>query len=176
MKRRIITVAAASLAMGTAHPAAAGTGDDRSAIVNLINRYGEVHDFGTPEEYAAQFTADAEILAGGRVVTKGRDALVAQAQRDHERFTVTLPGGAQTSLMRHLISNAAVETLDGDHATGSSYVMTVIRDGDDGPKILSVGRYLDSFTRVGGEWKIARRTISLDFGDTQLGRKYGFVK
>jgi 3-phenylpropionate/cinnamic acid dioxygenase small subunit len=99
---------------------------------------------------------------------------VAQAKRDRERFAVTLPDGTQTSLMRHLVSNTVVETIDADRATGTSYVTTVIRDGDEGPKILSLGRYLDSFERIGGEWKIARRTIVLDFGNAELGKKYGF--
>jgi hypothetical protein len=169
-------LAATPLALLLAQPAMAGGADDRAAIVNLIARYGEVHDFGTPEEYADQFTADAEIVVAGRVVAKGRDALLTQARRDHERFGIVLPDGTKTSLMRHLISNAVVERLDGNHASGSSYVTTIVRDGEEGPKILSVGRYLDTLERVGGQWKIARRTIMLDFGNAELGRKFGFGK
>lgn len=157
-------------------PARAGQADDRTAIVNLMMRYGEVHDFGTPEEYAAQFTDDGEIAVGNQVLVKGHDKLVAQAVRDHEKYTITLANGQKTFLMRHLVTNTAVESLDGDHATGTSYVTTMIGDGDEGPKALSIGRYLDTFERRGGEWKIARRTIVMDFGNAELGRKYGFVK
>lgn len=139
-------------------------------------RYGEVHDFGTPEEYAAQFTDDGEIAVGTQVLVKGHDKLVAQAVRDHEKYAITLPNGQKTSLMRHLITNAVVERLDGADATGASYVTTFISDGDQGPKVLSIGRYLDTFERRGGEWKIARRTIAMDFGNTELGRKFGFAK
>lgn len=176
MKLGLISAAAMPVALVLAQPAIAAHADDRAAIVNAVMRYGELHDFGTPEDYAAQFTADAEIVLSGQVVAKGRDALVAQAKRDHERFGITLPDGTHTSPMRHLISNVVVERLDARHATASSYVVTIIRDGDDGPKILSVGRYLDEFQRIGGQWKIGRRTILLDFGDTKLGRKYGFGK
>lgn len=176
MKLGRLAAVVTPLALMLAQPAIAGATEDRWAIVNLVMRYGELHDFGSPQDYAAQFTADAEMVVAGRVVARGHDAIAAQAKHDHERFGVTLPDGTQSSLMRHLISNAVVESLDGDHATASSYVTTIIRDGDEGPKILSVGRYLDSVERVGGRWRIARRTIVLDFGNAELGRKYGFGK
>jgi hypothetical protein len=167
--------AAAIAGLLWAIPASAGEADDRAAIANLMMRYGEVHDFGTPDDYAALFTDDGEIAVGDRVVVKGRDKLIAQAARDHEKYTVPIGNGQTTFLMRHLITNTVVECLDGDRATGSCYVTTMIRDGE-GPKVLSVGRYLDRFERQRGEWKIARRTIVLDFGNPELGRKYGFQK
>jgi SnoaL-like protein len=173
---RAALTAAACAALVCPALAQAGDADDRAAIVNAMMFYGEVHDFGTPEEYAAQFTDDGEIAVGGQVLVKGHDKLVAQAARDHQKYTITLPNGQTTSLMRHLISNASIEMLDGDHARGTSYVTTMIRDGEEGPKILSVGRYLDTFERRGDRWKIARRTIAMDFGNTELGRKYGFGK
>src|SRR5690242_15996408 len=57
---------------------------ERTLIRELMDRYGSVHDSGTPEEYADLFTADGEIAAGGRVLVKGREALLTQAQRDHD--------------------------------------------------------------------------------------------
>src|SRR6478736_4205568 len=80
---------------------------DRMLIRELLDRYGVVHDSGTPEEYADLFTADGEIAtsAGGPAIVKGRQALIAQAKRDHDRFTTEPgPGGKLTSIMRHLIS------------------------------------------------------------------------
>lgn len=168
--------AAAMAGLVSASPASAAEADDRAAIVNLMMRYGEVHDFGTPQDYAALFTDEGEIAVGDMVVVKGRDRLVAQAERDHDRYTVSLPNGQTTFLMRHLITNTVVESLEGDKATGTSFVTTMIRDGDEGPKVLSVGRYIDTFERQRGEWKIARRTIVLDFGNSDLGRKYGFQR
>lgn len=179
MVRRGFKTMAAALAVSSiaaASPARAGEAEDRAEIVNLMMRYGEVHDFGTPEEYAGLFTDDGEIAVGDLVVVKGRDKLLAQAERDHQKYTVPLPNGQTTFLMRHLISNTVVETLDGDRATGTSFVTTIIRDGEEGPKILSVGRYVDVFERRQDEWKIARRSIVLDFGNPELGRKYGFQK
>jgi hypothetical protein len=94
---------------------------DRTLIRELMDRYGLVHDSGTPEEYADLFTADGEIAVapGGPAVVKGRQALLAQARRDHERFgTEPAANGTTTSIMRHLISNAQITITGADTATG----------------------------------------------------------
>src|SRR5690606_3747177 len=38
---------------------------DRTLIRELMDRYGTVHDSGTPDEYADLFTAEGEIAIGG---------------------------------------------------------------------------------------------------------------
>jgi hypothetical protein len=152
--------------------------DDRGLIEELMNRYGTVHDFGTPEEYADLFTVNGAILiANGRTIVRGRDALIAQAKSDHERFSTSAgPDGKSTSIMRHLISNTQVTLTGPDSAVGQSYVTTVVQKGDIGPAILSVGRYEDEFSKQNGQWRIARRKIIMDFGNTDLAKKLGFVK
>jgi hypothetical protein len=156
--------------------AAAGPADDRLQIYELMDRYGVVHDFGTPEEYAALFTPDAEILVGaGPSVAKGHDALVAMAARDHQRFGGgTTADGKQALTMRHVISNRLVELTGKDSARGSSYVTTLIKTPDNGLAVLSIGRYEDEYVRRGGAWRIARRRIFLDIGDQKLGKQLGF--
>jgi hypothetical protein len=156
--------------------AAANATDDRLQIYELMDRYGVVHDFGTPEEYAGLFTPDAEIaVAAGPVVVKGHDALVAMAARDHQRF-----GGAATAdgkaalIMRHLVSNRMVELTGKDSARGSSYVTTLIKTPDNGLAVLSIGRYEDEYVRSRGAWRIAKRRIFLDIGDQKLGKQLGF--
>src|SRR3569833_2722240 len=66
--------------LSAATQAAASAADDRLQIYELMDRYGVVHDFGTPEEYAGLFTQDGEIAVGtGAPVVKGHAALVATA-------------------------------------------------------------------------------------------------
>ena len=157
---------------------AAGPADDRLLILDLINRYGAVHDFGNPEEYADLFTANGEISVGnGPAIVKGHDALVAQAKSDHARFSGA-PGtdGKTSSIMRHLISNAQVTLTGSDSAVGQTYVTTIVQKGDIGPTILSVGRYEDRFLKQNGQWRIAHRRIIIDFGNNELGKKLGFTK
>ena len=148
---------------------------ERTLIRELMDRYGTVHDSGTPEEYADLFTAEGEIAAaGGRVLAKGREALMEQARRDHDRFGDTDANGRWTSIMRHLISNAQI-TLTGDAtAEGTCYVTTVVKKGDVGPAILSISRYADRYVKVGGDWRIERREIFLEFGNSELAAKLGF--
>ena len=109
---------------------------DRTLIRELMDRYGIVHDSGTPEEYANLFTADGEIAvaSGGPAIVKGREALIAQARRDHERFgNEPAANGKTTSIMRHLISNAQITITGAGTATGTCYVTTVVKKGDVGP-------------------------------------------
>lgn len=150
---------------------------DRTLIRELMDRYGVVHDSGTAEEYADLFTADGEIAVapGAPAIVKGRQALLAQARKDHERFsTEPAANGKTTSIMRHLISNSQIQITGPDSATGSCYVTTVVKKGDIGPQILSISRYTDRYAKKDGEWRIQRREITIEFGNSALGKQLGF--
>ena len=150
---------------------------ERTLIRELMDRYGIVHDSGSPEEYADLFTADGEIAVapGAPAIVKGRAALIAQARRDHERFgNEPAANGQTTSIMRHLISNSEIKLTGEDSALGTCYVTTVVKKGDVGPAILSVSRYTDRYAKQNGTWRIQRREITLEFGNQELGKQLGF--
>jgi hypothetical protein len=150
---------------------------DRTLIRELMDRYGIVHDSGSPEEYADLFTEDGEIAVapGAPAIVKGRQALIEQARRDHERFgTEPTANGGTTSIMRHLISNSQITLTGEDTATGTCYVTTVVKKGDVGPTILSISRYTDRYTKQNGQWRIQRREITIEFGNGELGKQLGF--
>jgi hypothetical protein len=148
---------------------------DRLAIRELMDLYGTVHDMGTPEEYADLFTEDGEIATGGGpVLVKGREALIAQAVRDHERYSETDARGRTSSIMRHLITNAQVRLLDDGTAEGTCYVTTTVKKGNVGPGILSISRYVDRYVKIEGQWRIKRREIYLEHGNQELGALMGF--
>ena len=152
---------------------------DRTLIRELMDRYGIVHDSGTPEEYADLLTADGEIAvaSGGPAIVKGREALMAQARRDHERFgNEPAANGKTTSIMRHLISNAQITITGPGTATGTCYVTTVVKKGDLGPSILSISRYTDRYVKRTEEWRIQRREITIEFGNSSLGKQLGFIQ
>ena len=162
---------AASLALMSA-TAAATEVEDRFLIMELMDRYGVVHDFGTPEEYADLFTADGEI--GTRV--KGRQALIEQAKRDHEKYSAAPgPDGKVSSIMRHIISNRIVKLTGPDTAEGSCYVITVINEkSGDGPLVMSLSRYVDRYARTKDGWRIAHRDIVMESGNREIGKRFGF--
>jgi hypothetical protein len=151
--------------------AAASEPEDRFLIMELMDRYGVVHDFGSPQEYADLFTVDGEI--GTRV--KGREALIEQARRDRERYSAPPgPDGKVSSIMRHLISNRIVKLTGPDTAEGSCYVITVINDKQDGPLVMSLSRYVDRYARTKDGWRIAHRDIVLESGNREIGKRFGF--
>src|SRR5689334_14244997 len=67
-----VALALGAVAACTSNVPSAATGlqqiAERTLIRELMDRYGSVHDSGTPEEYADLFTADGEIATGGRVL------------------------------------------------------------------------------------------------------------
>jgi len=173
--RSVTAAGSLSLAL-MAIPALASDAEEKFEIIELMNRYGVVHDFGSPEEYADLYTEDGEIgTQAGNTLVKGRDGLIAQQKRDHEKYVApTGPNGELEPFMRHLITNPMVKLTGPDTAEGSCYVITMVRDGDNGPALLSFSRYSDRYRKVNGEWKIARREIIRGFGNPELGKKLGF--
>ena len=166
---RALFLAASLMLMSAA--GAASEVEDRFLIMELQDRYGVVHDFGTPEEYADLFTADGTI--GTR--TKGREALIAQAKRDHEKYSAAPgPDGKVSSIMRHVISNRIVKLTGSDTAEGSCYVITVINDKEQGPLVMSLSRYVDRYARTKDGWRIAHRDIVLESGNREIGKRFGF--
>ena len=178
MLRIIVFLGLSGLMVAHAAPAlAASPIEERFLIMELMDRYGVVHDLGTPEEYAALFTDDGVIESGtGRTLAKGREALIKQAQQDEKRFgTFQSDDGKRSSFMRHVISNREVKLTGPDTAEGSSYVMTMINDKADGPHVFSMIRYQDRYRKVAGEWRIQNRKMVSDSGNPDLARKYGFT-
>jgi 3-phenylpropionate/cinnamic acid dioxygenase small subunit len=57
----------------------------------------------------------------------------------------------------HMLTNPLI-TLDGDRAHVESKYLFWTASPDNRPTPLLAGRYVDEFVRVGGQWRIARRT------------------
>jgi hypothetical protein len=66
---------------------------------------------------------------------------------------------------QHNVTNVLIE-LDGDRARGESYFVTWNPEADAtgmGRLMLVLGRYLDTFERRDGVWKIATRQVVIDW-------------
>jgi hypothetical protein len=147
---------------------------DRFLISELQSRYALAHDLTDPALYAAVFTADAELYGAGRLLAKGRDALHAIGVNDRKRFNAGAKDGERSfGALRHVITNSVVELGGDGAATGVCYVLTVVNRPERGPEILSVGRYEDEYRKVDGAWLIAKRTIVMDMGNSELGKATG---
>ncbi|MCB2073464.1 MAG: nuclear transport factor 2 family protein [Novosphingobium sp.] len=73
---------------------------------------------------------------------------------------------AQYTVTWHNTGNQLVE-VDGDSAWAEHYTISSHRlpAGDKGPErdFVAYGRYIDRMERRGGEWRIARRTMVVDY-------------
>lgn len=133
---------------------------DQVDVAMLIARIAQLADAGTPEEYIACFTPDAEwelVDAGDlpmdsqRIV--GHEAILVGV---HERRSAGIQGpGTHT---RHDVSSVVVE-VDGDHASGRSY-FRYYTDTLGSPVLAGMGTYTDAFRRDGDGWKLSRRSIT----------------
>lgn len=72
--------------------------------------------------------------------------------------------------VRHVLSNLRTTMRDADNAVVESYVTVYRRDFDAAPVLPApmqgpalVGRYRDELVRHGGQWKLARREVRIDF-------------
>lgn len=149
---------------------------DRMLIHELQSRYALAHDLTDPQMYASVFTEDAELIGGGRVVAKGRQALMDAASNDRKRFNPGAAEGKRSFMtMRHVITNSVVDLTGPTSAKGICYVLTIVNQKNHGPEIMSVGRYEDQYVKTKGEWLIARREIFMDMGNTELGKEIGVI-
>ena len=142
---------------------------DRLQIMELQSRYALAHDLTDPAGYAAVFTEDSDLVGSGRVLAKGREALHAVGVNDRKRFNNGLPEDVRSfGVMRHVVTNQVIDLTGPDTASGLCYVLTIANRTDEGPQILSVGRYEDQYQRIDGRWLIARREIVMDMGNDAL--------
>ena len=108
------------------------------------------------------------------MLAKGREALHAIGVNDRKRFNAGAKEGERSfGALRHIITNSVIELAGDTAATGVCYVLTVVNRPERGPEILSVGRYEDEYRKVDGAWLIAKRTIVMDMGNSELGKATG---
>jgi uncharacterized protein (TIGR02246 family) len=117
--------------------------DDRDEIRDLYARYCLYLDTGAVEQWVSLYADDGRFTGGGDDVV-GRQALEAYAMR-------LGAGTVHRMVLDHVID------VDGDTATcRASVVLT------SGGAVVSVGRTTDELRRIGGSWRIARRTYVAD--------------
>ena len=132
---------------------------DRQQIEELMWKYARALDTGNAEAYAALYTVDGQFGAGANA-TKGRDAL-------KQMITGTgRQGGAQPAAPRpqlyHTSANHQLVFIDKDHARLDAYHITLAAGSgrETPPRVAGVGRSIDEFERVNGQWLIKSRNVA----------------
>ena len=110
---------------------------------------------------------DGELVAsafhpGAQCIDYGADAMSIE-----DFVTYAIPRlEAAYSATQHRVSNVAVEVAaDGQSAICEAYVLAFhVQPADPHPKLHTFnGRYVDRFEQRDGEWKIATRTLRVDW-------------
>lgn len=138
----------------TADNAALDAALSRDAIRPLLTGYCRGVDRGDVDLLASLFWEDAAVISG---VCNGSGAEFARAVVDY--VTVHLDS------CFHSIANEWIE-VTGNHAIGEHYIIAHSRGG--GSDTLTGGRYLDSYERRGGVWKIRSRSFVSDWSTIHL--------
>ena len=121
----------------------------RDAIRQLLTGYCRGVDRGDKELLASIFWEDSTVISG---VINASGAVFADGIVDY----VT----ANLDYCFHSIANEWIE-VKGDHAVGEHYILAHLAAG--GADVMTGGRYVDSYERRGGVWKIKSRTFVADW-------------
>ena len=133
----------------SAQPGALDAALSREAIRLLITGYCRGVDRADEALLAAQFWPEAEVISG----------VVNGPAPDFARQIVAYVLASLEACF-HSIGNEWIE-VRGDHAVGEHYVVAHSRTKD--TETLTGGRYIDSYERRGGVWKIGSRTFVCDW-------------
>jgi SnoaL-like domain len=121
----------------------------RDAIRSLLTGYCRGVDRGDKELLASIFWEDSTVISG---VVNASGAVFADGIVDF----IT----ANLEYCFHSIANEWIE-VKGDHALGEHYILAHMCAG--GQDVMTGGRYIDSYERRSGVWKIKSRTFVADW-------------
>jgi uncharacterized protein (TIGR02246 family) len=121
--------------------------EDRAGIQDLVARYFKVTDDDDLTALAECFTSDARFIAAGFDGGEGREGVMGflQAARSNMAQTVHTP---------HYVH---IEFRGPDAADGT--VMAHLEIGIGGTTVYGAVRYIDSYRREAGQWRIATREM-----------------
>jgi len=127
--------------------------DDELAVRNLVSRVAQHADGPDVDAYVALFTPDAVCDMPG-APRHGHAEI--RAGSEERRAAGQIGPGSNT---RHVVSTVAVRVHQ-DHAVVDS-VWQFYVDTDTTPRLQLMGTYHDECRRVGNEWKLAHRRITI---------------
>ncbi len=120
-----------------------GHTEDRRDVEDLVQRLAACLDDGRFDDMASLFTADATARTPGGVA-EGRDALVAQAARNHTPDKAT----------QHLIAGVLVDLAEHTAAVRANALVTFADRADGRPALMMGEVYRFSARRTEEGWRL----------------------
>lgn len=127
--------------------------DDELAVRNLVARVAQYADGPDVDAYVSLFTTDAVWDMPG-APRRGHDEIRAGSME--RRAAGQIGPGSNT---RHIVSTIAVRVHE-NHAVADS-VWQFYVDTASAPRLQLMGTYHDECRRLGREWKLAHRQITI---------------
>lgn len=133
---------------------------DRLAILDVLDRYGQLYDGGDFNALADLFTADARFELRGQVgsvpgvMTGAQEIVGVMRARRQELVAVQ---------SRHIITNIVITALREKMATTRCYLVNTRTTAGGASQVVATGTYDDQLQRhLDGTWRIAHRVLTLD--------------
>jgi hypothetical protein len=125
----------------------------RESIRDLVARYNANGDTGRFAQVLELFAPDAVMDIGGGRTYDGLDeiATIFTGVRDHVSSSSAL------TYVRHLTATHQIDLVDQSTATGRCYYQVLTSVGLD-----HWGRYMDEYRVIEGQWRFARRRVTVD--------------
>ena len=127
--------------------------EDELAVRNVVARVALYADGPDVDAYVDLFTPDA-VWAMPGAPRRGHAEI--RAGSEERRAAGQIGPGSNT---RHVVSTMAV-TVDGDRAVADSTWQFYV-DTATAPRLQLMGTYRDKLVRIGAEWKLATRQITI---------------
>ena len=131
---------------------------DRDGLEQLLAAYCHRVDRGTATEVAELFASDAVLrpVYDGDYECLGREEVQRWYAFYHETFRSTVRH------LKHMITSCQFE-INGDRASGCSYLLASAVGADDGEGFFVTGTYTDEYTRVTDDrWLFQSRRIEVE--------------
>jgi hypothetical protein len=132
----------------------------RESIRDLVARYNANGDTGRFEQLPPLFAEDAVMEGVGGTEFNGHAEILTIFTGARDRATEN--NGNVPTYLRHMTATLQIDLIDESHAKSRCYYFVITAIGLD-----HWGRYIDEFKTVNGEWKFARRRVTVD-GNTPV--------
>lgn len=133
---------------------------DRAAIHDVLTRYFQGIDRGSPDQVRPCFTDDVQCWYDGKAPTRGIAALMGSFWAFENQKS-----GAW-KITTHFMGNLTFNELGRDHAeteTNAIAFLVLTTEGPGDKVTMRSLRYLDRFRRAADGWRICERQHTLDW-------------
>jgi hypothetical protein len=133
---------------------------DRAAIRDVMTRYFQGLDRGSPEQVRACFTEDVQCWYDGKPSTQGIEGLMGSF------WAFKNQQSGDWKINTHFMGNLNFNELTREHAETETYAIAFLVLPNEGPReqvTMRSLRYLDRLRKVGDQWLICGRQHTLDW-------------